>query len=95
MAVPDTPPIVAVIVTGPPTVTPVASPWLLIVATAGLFVVHVTKEVKSFVEASLYVPVAVYCCVVVWAIIAADAVTAMDDKVAVFTVRLAVPDTPA
>jgi hypothetical protein len=56
---------VAVMVMGPPTVNAVASPLnpaaLSMVATATFDDVQVTDDVKIFVVASLYVPVATNC----------------------------------
>ena len=91
----EIPPSVAVIVIGPPTATPVAKPALLIVALDGLLVVQVTEVVKSTVLASLYVPVAVNCWVAALAIVGVAGAIAMEVSVALFTVKVVVPETPA
>jgi hypothetical protein len=64
---------------------------LLTVATAGIEELHVTEPVRSWVVASLYVPVAVNCCVVPSAIEGAVGVTAIETKTAAVTSNVVEP----
>ena len=59
---------------------------LLIVATDVAAEAQVTLVVRSWVELSVYVPVAVNCCVVPRAMLGVAGVTAIDTKVAAVTV---------
>jgi hypothetical protein len=77
-----------------PAATPVASPLLLTVAVDVLDEVQVTCEVISWVVESEYVPVAVNCWVAPAAMLAVAGVTAIEDRVAAVTVRVADPDLP-
>ena len=92
-AVPEIPASVAVIVTGPPTPTPVASPVPApTVATSVFDDFHTDCVVTSFVELSENVPVAVNCCVPLTPIFAVLGVTAIDFNVGpLLTVSWAVP----
>jgi hypothetical protein len=92
-ALPEIPASVAVIVTGPPTPTPVANPVPApTVATSVFDDFHVDCVVTSFVELSENVPVAVNCCVPFTAIFAVLGVTAIDFSVGpLLTVSCAVP----
>ena len=93
VAVPDLP-LKAAVMVEEPAATPVASPLLLTVAVAVLEELQVTCEVISWVVESEYVPVAVSCWVLPAAMLAVAGVTAMEDRVAAVTVKLAVPDLP-
>jgi hypothetical protein len=66
---------------------------LLTVATAGIEELHVTEPVRSWVVASLYVPVAVNCCVVPSAIEEAAGVTAIETRTAAVTPSVVEPAT--
>jgi len=94
-AVPLCPSLVAVIVTGPPAVTPVTSPVDETVATAALLVVHVTvRPVSTFPAASCVV--AVSCTVAPTATAAGVGVTVTDATGAgAVTVIAAVPLCPS
>jgi hypothetical protein len=61
-----------------PAATPVASPDVAIVATAGVSEFQVTEAVRFCVLPSEYVPVAVNCCVVPLAMDGLAGVTAID-----------------
>src|ERR1700756_4512743 len=76
-----------------PLAIPVASPWTLIVATAGEDEVHTTDAEISCVLLSLKVPVAVNCFVVPIAVLGFAGVTVIETKVTAVTVRDAVPVT--
>jgi hypothetical protein len=81
-----------------PMLSAVLSPAELIVATAGTVELHVADEVRSWVDASVYVPVAVNCCVRPFATEGAFGFTAIETKIAAVTVSVAlllvtVPDT--
>jgi hypothetical protein len=93
---PETLPDAAVIVVEP-AVTEVASPLepaaLLIVATPVDDVLHVTEVDRSCVVLSEYVPVAVKRCVVPKAMLGFFGVTAIDTRVAGFTVSVVEPET--
>jgi hypothetical protein len=95
--VPETPDELAVMVELP-AVTAVATPPELIVAVAVLEELHVAVEVSTFVDPSLYVPVAVNCCVAPTVIDDVAGVTAIEDNVGggaiALTVNTAVPDAP-
>jgi hypothetical protein len=70
-----------------PAVTPVVKPAELIVAVVEVSLAHVTRELRSAVEPSEYVPVAVNCCVEPTIRLAGvEGVTAMEDNV--ITVKL-------
>lgn len=86
-------PDVAVIVV-PPAAALVAKPPGLMVATLVADDVHVTDEVMSFVDASVYVPRAVNCCVNPSAMEGALGLTWIAVKAAAVTVSVAEPDTP-
>ena len=77
-----------------PAATPVARPLLLTVAVDVLDELQVTCVVIFWVVESEYVPVAVYCWLLPAARLAVAGVTAMEDRVAAVTVRVAVPDLP-
>jgi hypothetical protein len=66
---------------------------LLTVTTAGFEELHVTAPVRSWVVASLYVPVAVNCCVVPSAIEEAAGVTAIETRTAAVTPSVVEPAT--
>jgi hypothetical protein len=72
-----------------PAARAVARPLLTIVAVAVLDEVQVTDVVIVRVELSEYVPVAVNCWVAPTALVAVVGATAMEDKVAAVTVRVA------
>jgi hypothetical protein len=93
VVVPFTDPDAALIVTGPPNFTPVASPAALIVATVVSDELHVTVLVMFCVEVSLNVPVAVNCCVFPAATEGFAGVTAIDTRVAFVTVSVVEPTT--
>ena len=93
VVVPLTDPDAALIVTGPPNFTPVASPAALIVAMVVSDVLHVTVLVMFCVEVSLNVPVAVNCCVLPAATDGFAGVTAIDTRVAFVTVNVVEPTT--
>jgi hypothetical protein len=93
VVVPFTDPDAALIVTGPPNFTPVASPAALIVATVVSDELHVTVLVMFCVELSLNVPVAVNCCVLPAATDGFAGVTAIDTRVAFVTVSVVDPTT--
>jgi len=93
VVVPFTDPDAALIVTGPPNFTPVASPAALIVATVVSDELHVTVLVIFCVELSLNVPVAVNCCVFPAATDGFAGVTAIDTRVAFVTVSVVDPTT--
>ena len=73
-----------------PAATPVAKPLLIIVAADVGSEVQVTCVVIFWVVESEYVPVAVNCWVVPAAMLGVGGVTAMEDRVAAVTVRVAV-----
>jgi hypothetical protein len=81
VVVPETVPLVAVMVLVPPA-TPVANPPVEIVAVAVVPDDQVTDELRSFVVLSLYVPVAVNCCVAPTVMEGFLGVTAMELSVA-------------
>jgi len=87
---PLTDPNVAVIV-ALPFARPCKVPVLLIVATAGFDELHTTDAETSCVLLSLKVPVATNCLVVPTAIVELAGVTVMDCRVALVTVKDAVP----
>src|SRR5579864_6177125 len=90
---PDTLPSVAVILLVP-LVTGVANAVAEIVATVVVCEAQVTWLVKSFVELSLYVPVAVNCCVTVRLVnVGVAGVTAIEVSVGTATVSVVEPDT--
>jgi hypothetical protein len=91
VVMPLTDPSVAVIVAAP-VITPEAKPPELIVAT-GDDEFHVTKEVKSCVLLSLYVPVAWNCTVSPAATVPLAGLTAMDTNAGAPTVTAAEPHT--
>jgi len=88
---PEIVPEVAVMV-AEPTVTAVVRPPVLTVATAVFDEVQVTEMVISRVVPSENVPVAVNCWVAPTDRLGLDGVTAMDDRVAEFTVRVVFPE---
>ena len=92
---PEIAPDVAVIVVGP-TALALARPSVPrafeIVATASSDDDHVTAAVRSWVVASVYVPVAVNCCVVPFAMVGSAGVTSMDTSVAAVTVSVVEPE---
>jgi hypothetical protein len=71
----------------------VASPAVLIVATAAVEELHVAVLVRFCVLASVYVPVAVNCWVLPLAIDGFAGVTAIDTSVAAVTVNVVLPET--
>ncbi len=75
-----------------PAETPAASPLLLIVATVGSDEVQATWVVISKLVLSEYVPVALNCWVAPTRIVGLAGVTAMEDRVAEFTVRSVLPE---
>jgi hypothetical protein len=75
-----------------PTLTPVATPAELMVATEGVDDRHVAVDVRFCVLPSLYVPVAVKPCVFPIATVGLAGVTAIDTRVGV-TLRVVVPVT--
>ena len=85
-------PEVAEIVTVP-SLRPVVKPLTVMDAMLLLVDAHVTVPVMSWVVASLNVPVAVNCCCTPSGIDIPAGVTAIETRVALVTVRLAVPDT--
>ena len=93
-AVALTPPCAAVIVTGPPAFTPVATPLALMVAMVVSDDVHVAVLVRFCVVPSEYWPVAVYGWVLPAATLAAAGDTVIDVSTAAVTVREAVALTP-
>jgi hypothetical protein len=93
VAVPDLPLKVAVMVAEPAALA-VARPLLATVAVVVLEELQVTCVVMFWVVESEYVPVAVNCWVVPATLVAVAGVTAMEDRVAAVTVRVAVPDLP-
>ena len=93
VVVPLIDPDAALIVTGPPIFTPVASPVALIVATVTSDELHVTEFVRSCFELSLNVPVAVNCCLFPAATEGFAGVTAIDSNVAFVTVSVVDPTT--
>jgi hypothetical protein len=93
VVVPFTDPDAALIVTGPPNFTPVASPAALIVATVVSDELHVTVLVMFCVELSLNVPVAVNCCVFPAATEGFAGVTAIETRLAFVTVSVVDPTT--
>jgi hypothetical protein len=64
LATPEIEPEVAVIVTGAPAATPLASPTVETAAVPGALEVHTTADVRSWVVALVKVPMAVSCWVV-------------------------------
>jgi len=90
LALPLTPESVAVIVADPAALV-VAIPDADIVAAAVFDELQLAAPVRSFVEPSLYCPVAVNCCVSPLAMEGAAGVTAIDTNDAVVTVKVAVP----
>jgi hypothetical protein len=91
---PTTVPLVAE-TTDVPAPTPVARPPAEIVAAVSVADAHVTEAETSFVDVSLYVPVATNCCVVPLAIVGVAGVTAIDTSVAgAVTVSATDPLTP-
>ena len=90
VALPEILPDVAVMVVVPME-TAKASPALSIVATDGLDELQVTCVVKSFLVPLEYVPMAINCCIAPTGILGLTGITAMEDRVAAFTVRVVVP----
>ena len=88
---PEIVPEVAVMI-AEPTVTAVVRPPVLTVATAVFDEVQVTEMVISWVVPSENVPVAVNCWVAPTDRLGLDGVTAMDDRVAEFTVTVVLPE---
>jgi len=86
--VPETPFRDAVMVTGPPVDTPVASPVALIVAMPALEELHVTWVERSSVLLSVNVPMAESCTVFPARTVAGFGVTAIDTTVAGSTVSV-------
>ena len=76
-----------------PAVRAVARPLLLTVATAVLDELQVTEIVTSWVVPSENVPVAVNCWVTTRGMVGLAGVTAMEERVAEVTVRVALPET--
>jgi hypothetical protein len=76
-----------------PVPTALASPAVLIVATAAAEELHVAVLVRFCVLPSEYVPVAVNCCVLPLVIDAFAGVTAIDTSVAAVTVSVVLPET--
>jgi hypothetical protein len=80
-----------------PIAADVASPFapaaLLIEAVVGVPDAHVTVVVLSWVDESVYVPVAVNCCLRPFAIEGFEGATASDTSVAAVTVRVVLPET--
>jgi hypothetical protein len=68
-----------------------ATPWALIVAVVGVEEVQTTEPVMSCVEESLNVPVAVNCSVVPTGMLGLAGVTAIEERVALVTVKDPVP----
>ena len=97
-SVPDILPSVAVILKLPEATgvnNPLLPTVLLIVAIADTLEPHVTFVVKFWVLPSEYVPVAVNCCVMPSGVIVTPPlVTAIDNKVALLTLNVVLPDTP-
>jgi hypothetical protein len=81
-------PLKAAVICVVPVPTPVASPALVIVATAGVPEVHVAWLVRSCVLLSVYVPVALNCWLSPFAIDGLTGVTAIDCSVAAVTVSV-------
>ena len=77
-----------------PTVTVVARPVLLMVATDGFDEVQVTCTVISSVVPSEYVPMAMNCRLTPTGMLGAVGVTAMEDRVAAVPVRAVLPEIP-
>jgi len=77
-----------------PAATAVARPVLLTVATVGSEEVQLTTVVISKLVVSEYVPVALNCWVSPTNMVGLGGVTAMESRVAVFTVRVALPEIP-
>lgn len=75
-----------------PMPTAVARPNTLTVAFEASPDPQVTRVVRSWVDWSLYVPVAVNCCVVPSAMLGVAGVTEIEDNVAALTSRIAVAD---
>jgi len=90
VADPLTEPDVAVIV-AVPCATLVASPVVVMVATAGVLELHCTVLVMFCVLPSLNVPVAVNCCVIPSGNVGIAGVTAIETSVAVVTVTVVEP----
>src|SRR6187549_608496 len=90
VVVPETAPELAVMIESP-TATVVAKPALLMVALAGVPEVQVTWLVRSCVVVSENVPVAVNWRVVPSGLLGLPGVTAIEDSVALVTVRTEVP----
>ena len=90
VAVPEILPEVALMVEVPAALA-VARPLLAIVAVVVLDEVQVTCVVINWVVPSEYVPVAVNCWMVPTTLLAVAGVTAIEDRVAAVTVRVAVP----
>jgi hypothetical protein len=88
---PEILPWVAVMVAAP-TVTVVARPVLLMVATDGFDEVQVTCAVISSVVPSEYVPMAMNCRLTPTGMLGAAGVTAMEDRVAAVPVRVVFPE---
>jgi len=89
---PEILPKVAVIV-GVPAATAVASPLPLTVATDGSDELQVTSVVISYLVRSEYEPVAVNCWVSPRGVLGLADVTAIEDRMAKFTVRAVAPET--
>jgi hypothetical protein len=92
VADPVTEPDVAVIVADP-CATLVASPVVVMVATAGVLELHCTEPVMFWVVPSLNAPVAVNCCVIPSGRVGIAGVTAIETSVAVVTVTVVEPPT--
>ena len=75
-------------------VTAVAKPLVLTVATNSSDELQATNTVISWLVPSEYVPVAVNCWVTPTGILGSAGVTAMEDRVAEFTVRVVFPEDP-
>jgi hypothetical protein len=89
---PDTVPEVAEIVVVP-VARVVARPPAAMVAVVGVDDAQVAVDVRSCVEASVYVPVAVNCCLRPLATLGVAGVTAMETSAAALTVSVVFPDT--
>ena len=95
VVVPEIKPDVAVIVVEPSALAlarPSEPRAFEIVATTSSDEDHVTAEVRSWVEASVYVPVAVNCCVVPLAMLGSGGVTSIDTSAAAVTVNVVAPE---
>ena len=93
VVLPEILPKVAVMV-AVPAATAVARPLVLTVATDGLDEVQVTCVLISRLVPSEYEPVAANCWVLPAGTLGVSGVTDIEDKVALVTVRVAVPDLP-